>query len=259
MSFNGMPRKAVYQCTALVGTNKAGKLKPNADGYYTLVVGGLNAFNSSGAYYPLGPAKSLFEDSSSFMRRIKNGNCKAECGHPKPTPGQTSRDFLQRVLQIEETRVCAHFRKIWLQEEGIKDAQGRPIIAIMAEVKPAGPMGPALKEALDNQHENVNFSIRSLTQDRMVPAGYLEKNIRQIICFDWVTEPGIPAANKYSSPALESFEETALVPEHLEAIESQYKELGVAVENSGLEGLRQALGWDTPNTPRTAMPVSATW
>lgn len=252
-------RKAVYQCTALVGTNKVGNLKPDEDGYYTLVVGGLNAFNSSGAFYPLAPAKALFDSSSSFMRRISGGNCKAECGHPKPLPGQSGRDFMQRVLQIEETRVAAHFRKIWLQEEGVRDAQGRPIVAIMAEVKPAGPMGPALKEALDNPHENVCFSIRSLTQDRMVPAGYLEKNIRQIICFDWVTEPGISAANKYSSPALESFEEVTLVPEHLDAIERQYEQAGVSVENSGLEGLREALGWHKPFVAQNAVPASAHW
>jgi len=259
MAFNGMPRKAVYQCTALVGTNKTGNLKPDEDGYYTLVVGGLNAFNSSGAFYPLGPAKSLFESSSAFMRRVKGGNCKGETGHPKPAPGQSSREFLQRVLQIEETRVCCHFRKIWLEDEGVKDAEGRPIIAIVAEIKPSGPMGPALKEALDNPHENVCFSIRSLTQDRVVPAGYLEKNLKQIICFDWVTEPGLSGSTKYNSPSLESFDETVVSPEHLDAIESQYEELGVAVENSGLDGLRQALGWDQPVVPKSAMPFSANW
>lgn len=257
MSFSG--RKVTYQCTALVGTNKAGKISPDEDGYYTLVVGGLNAFNSGGAFYPVGPAKSLFDSSSSFQRRIENGNCKGECGHPKPTPGQSNRDFLQRVLQIEETRVSCHFRKIWLEDQGVKDAQGRNIIAIMAELKPSGPMGPALKESLDNPHENVCFSIRSLTSDRVVPAGYLEKNIRQIVAFDWVTEPGISAAHKYNAPALESFNETIMSPEHLDSIETQYQSTGVSVENSGLSGLREALGWDKPFTPSTPQPASANW
>lgn len=259
MAMNGTARQAVYQCTALVGTNKTGKLKCDSDGYYTLVVGGLNAYNSSGAFYPLAPATAIFDNSSSFMRRVKSGNCKGECGHPKPLPGQSSREFLQRVLQIEETRVCCHFKEIWMANEGVKDAEGRPIVAIMAKIKPAGPMGPALKEALDNPHENVCFSIRSLTQDRMVPAGYLEKNLKQIICFDWVTEPGLSGSTKYNSPALESMNETTVSPEHLDRIESQYEEMGVSVENSGLAGLREALGWNLPVIKTGPVPASAGW
>lgn len=263
MSFSGQPRKVIYQCTALVGTNKTGDIKPDADGYYTLVVGGLNAFNSANAFYPADSAKPLFENSSGFQRRIKNGNCKGECGHPKPLPGQSNREFLQRVLQIEETRVACHFRKIWLEEQGVKDSQGRPITAIMAEIKPSGPMGPALKESLENPHENVCFSIRSLTQDRTVPAGYLEKNIKQIISFDWVTEPGISAAHKYNAPSLESFDETTMSPEHLDSIESQYRETGVSLENSGIGGLREMLGWDksllSTRTLSATIPASANW
>lgn len=259
MSFSGNPDKAVYQCTALLGINKKGVLKADEDGYYTVVVGALNAFNSSGAYYPLAPAKALFEDSSGFMRRVKNGNCKGECGHPKPLPGSTNRDFLQRVLQIEETRVCCHFRKIWLADEGVKDTQGRTIIAILAEVKPSGPMGPALKEALENKHENVCFSIRSLTQDRMVPAGYVEKNLRQIITFDWVTEPGMSAAVKYNSPSLESFNEVLFSEEHLDSIEKSYKETGISLESTGIEGARTSLGWDKVTTCKSKTPASARW
>ena len=30
---------ASYSCTALVGSNKTGVLKPDADGYYTVVLG----------------------------------------------------------------------------------------------------------------------------------------------------------------------------------------------------------------------------
>lgn len=40
MAFNNNGRKAVYQCTALVGSNKQGTLTPDEDGYYTLIIGG---------------------------------------------------------------------------------------------------------------------------------------------------------------------------------------------------------------------------
>lgn len=257
--FDNMPRRATYTCTALAGTNKVGKLTPDSDGYYTMCVGGLNAFNSANNYYPLGPAKELFESSSSLMRRIANGNCKGEMGHPKPLPGQSSRDFIQRVLQIEETRVSHHFRRVWLEEQGVKDAKGRPIVAIMAEVKPSGPMGPALKESFDNPHENVCFSIRSITNDRRGTTGFLEKNLKTIVTWDVVTEPGISAAHKYNSPALESLNETIVMPEHLNAIEADYRRQGISVENTGLNDIRQDLGWNEVRRNSHSTPASARW
>jgi len=136
---------ASYGCTALTGSNKAGKIRPDADGYYTMVVGAVNSFNSAGAYYPAEPAKALFNDSSSFQRRISDGALRGEMGHPRKLPGMTIRDFMSRCMDIQEDNVCCHFRRIWL-ESGHKDPQGRPVVAIMAEVKPAGPKGPALAE-----------------------------------------------------------------------------------------------------------------
>jgi hypothetical protein len=236
-------RQAVYGCTALVGVNKKGILRPDADGYYTLVVGALNAFNSVGAYYPFETGKAIFESSSTLMRRIKTGCCKGEMGHPKPVPGQSNRDFIQRVLQIEETRVCCHFRKIWLEENGYKDSEGRDVVAILAEVGPSGPYGPALKASLENPHENVCFSIRSLTQDHMTPAGYLQKDLKTVVNFDWVVEAGMTAASRWNSPGLESLQELTFTSELLTTVETRSLELGVSAESSGLTDIRKALGW----------------
>ncbi len=256
-------RSAVYSCTALVGSNKTGKLTPDADGYYTLVVGGLDVYNSAGAFYPLNTGKKIFEESSSLMRRVRDGACKGETGHPKPLPGQTQREFIQRVMIIEETKVCAHFKSFWLEERMIN---GQTIIAIVAEVKPAGVNGPALKEALENRHENVAFSIRSLTQDYNTPTGMLVKNLKTVITFDWVTEPGISAAKKWNAPALESLEDHVVLPEYLTAIDNVAKLSGVSMEHSLLDtdSIREDLGWQ--ELPRNdgrnaapAVPRSASW
>ena len=45
----------VYQNTTLVGSTKTGMLKPDANGYYELVLGAFDYHNSSGAFYPLDP------------------------------------------------------------------------------------------------------------------------------------------------------------------------------------------------------------
>ncbi|MBE0438357.1 MAG: hypothetical protein IBX57_01125 [Gammaproteobacteria bacterium] len=258
--FNATPKTASYSCTALVGTNKAGELKPDADGYYTLVVGALNSFNSGGAFYAADPAKSLFEKSSGFMRRVESGNCKGETGHPKMSPGQSRRDFINRVLTIEETRVCCHFKSFKL-EEGFKTKDGKIVTAIIAELKPAGPMGDALKESLENKHENVCFSIRSLTDDHFNPAGFLQKDIKTIVTFDWVTEPGISAAQKWESPSLESLDEADFItPELIDELSKENERNPSSMETSGisLESIRHDLGWDKVEVT-TTKPKSLNW
>ncbi len=242
-------RRAVFACTALLGTNKTGVLRPNTDGYYTLVLGALNVFNSGGAYYPYDTAKGLFCESSSLMRRIASGALRGEYGHPRPLPNQSTRDFLNRVLDIYEPNVCCHIRKVWIDYSGsVRDDSGRPVIAILGEVKPSGPMGPALQKSLDNPSENVCFSIRSVTNDCTVQ-GTVHKNLKMIVTWDYVNEPGLSAAKKWHSPSLESLmQETTFIAEHLRALKTQQNQNShVAMESSGglsAETVLNELGWD---------------
>jgi len=122
-------------------------------------------------------------------------------------------------MDIQEDNVCCHFRRIWL-EAGHKSPDGRPVVAIMAEVKPSGPKGPALAEALQNNAENVCFSIRSFTHDVM-QNGVLNKLLRTIVTFDYVNEPGISIAKKWHAPGLESmkiFNEIRVSPDLIEDV-----------------------------------------
>lgn len=253
---------ASYSCTALKGTNKRGILRPDKDGYYTLVVGALDFYNSAGAFYPLAPAAHLFESSSSFQRRIAAGCLKGECGHPRPAPGSTVREFMSRVMDIYEPNVCCHFRRVWLDDQSVKDKNGKPVVAIMAEVKPAGPMGPALQEALDNPDENVCFSIRSITNDYM-RGGTLIKPIKTIVGFDWVTEPGIYVATRWNAPGLESlnlYDDVEFTKNHLQVIMQEQRRLGSGLESNGgltAELLMRELGWDDAIT--SSRPAAHRW
>lgn len=240
-----MPNTATYSCTALMGTNKVGILKPDVDGYYELVLGGLDVYNSAGAFYPLGPAKELFEASSSLQRRIKSGNLRGEYGHPKMIPGMSQRDFLARVMEIREDQVCCHFKEVTIVHN-VKDKDGRSTIAVIGKVKPSGPMGEALRASLENPHENVCFSIRSLTIDEYV-GGRLIKTLKNIITWDYVNEPGIAIANKYCAPTLEKLHEVVFNPTQLNAVKEHHSRLkgaglesGIAVNASEIE---EALGW----------------
>jgi hypothetical protein len=199
-----------FTATKLSSKGKQGVIVPDADGYRTMIVGGLNAFNSAGEFYVLDGAKQLFESSSSFMRRIQNGCLKGEVGHPKPTPGMSATAFMDRVCSIDEPNVCVHFKEIWLDPDykpGVGTSTNPGIVPIMAKLKPSGAKGPALEAALSNPNENVCFSIRALTRDTRV-GRVNHRTLVFIQTFDWVNEPGISIANQWDAPALEAKQPT---------------------------------------------------
>lgn len=247
-----------FTATKLADRNKKGLFKPDSDGYYEIVVGGLNVFNSVGEYYTLEGAKQLFEESSPLMRRIQNGCLKAEVGHPKQLPGQSMNDYIRRILTIEETNVCAHFKSIWLDTTyGAKNPQlnNPAAVAILAQLKPAGPKGNFLKEALEDPHQNVCFSIRALTED-YIQRGQTYRVLNTVVTWDYVTEPGLSLANKYDSPALESLAEHTLTVKQLERIADTNNEI-IALESSTLA--QEALANISSIKPPLKAPLYSKW
>ena len=191
--------------TIFSSKNKKGILTPDSDGYYEVVVGALNSYNSAGEYYTAEGALQLFENSSHFMRRIKNGALYAELGHPKKAPETSMEQFYNRVISIEETNICGHFSEIRLDFEfGKKNPElnNSDLIAIIAKVKPAGAKANALQLALENPKQNAAFSIRGITENKY-KNGRVERRLTNIITFDHVTEGGIQCAHKQFAPGLE--------------------------------------------------------
>lgn len=245
-----MAQRATYSCTALMGTNKSGALKPDGDGYYTVVLGALDFYNSAGDFYPYDSAKDLFDESSSLMRRIKNGACRAEYGHPKKSPGMTDREFLSRILTIHEDKVCCHIKEVYIDRNSVKGPDGKPVVAIIGKVKPSGPYGQVLKEQLENPSENVCFSIRSLTKD-IFDGRVNRKNLMQVICWDYVNEPGISVANKYQSPALESANDDLITftAEHFSSVKEMQKCVGMEASSVDVDEIIKQLSDNTKDKP----------
>lgn len=173
------------------GTNKG--LKPDGQGYYTMIIGGLNVYNANGEFYTLKGAKDLFDNSGVLMRRVQSGSLKGELGHPKMDPGVSVDDFINRCMEIRETNVCSHFSEIWLDYEAVKGTENS--IAIVAKVAPSGPFADTLARSLENDNENSAFSIRAFTSDYRL-AGVMNRELKTIVTWDYVTEPGISIANK---------------------------------------------------------------
>jgi hypothetical protein len=212
-----------FSSTKLANSNKKGILTPDEEGYYTLIIGGLNAYNSNNQYYTLKGADELFKSSSSLMRRIANGNLRGELGHPKQAQGMSLKDYISRLLVIEETNVCSHFKEVWLDVDYGKnnpEQKNDQLVAVLAKIKPSGAKASALESSLNNPNENVNFSVRSFTRDYVV-RGIMYREIAQIVCWDNVNEPGIAIANKWNSPSLESFSDINIELNMIEDIVSE--------------------------------------
>lgn len=242
-----MLSSVTYSCTALNGTNKVGLLKQLDNGYFRTVLGGLDVFNSSNELYPYKEAAELFERSGALQRRIARGALRAENGHPKFVTGMTNDDYANRIMNIHEDRVCAHISKIELVFDEIKDDKGRPIIAIVGDVAPAGELSYVLEKALKNPNENIAFSIRAFTEDRSTFKGRI-RILRNIITWDYVGEPGIGIAEKYNSPSLESLEERIFSRSDLERVSRNLSNgpRNIATENARMNAdeLFRSLGWD---------------
>jgi hypothetical protein len=190
-----------FTCTATV-PGKKGILPVDENGYYTHIVGGLDVFNSAGELYVYEGAKKLFEQSSLFMRRVKSGELYSEAGHPIPLPGQSYDSYATRVMTVDEKCIAAHISDVWLDFDSVRDESGKRVIAIFAKIKPMGPYGQALKEALDNPKINTCFSIRSFTIDKTI-GGVLHRTLDTVVTFDWVCSAGIKFARKFTTPSLE--------------------------------------------------------
>jgi hypothetical protein len=247
-----------FVSTKLNNAGKKGVLTPDSDGYYELIIGGLNVFNSAGEFYLLNGAEALFTESSTFMRRVKNGCLRGELGHPKKPPGMTDKAYLDRIYTIDESNICCHFKEVWLDVEYGKknpELKNPQLVAIMAKLKPSGPKGSSLKESLDNPDENVCFSIRALTRD-FYQRGVNNRVLDTIVTFDNVNEGGIHVANKWQAPALENLVEGVVTREIIEDIIHNYKTSGVATESNMALAVESLKSFE-PSV--NALPLYSTW
>lgn len=249
-----------FTATRLNGTGKQGILKPDADGYYEIMLGGLDVFNSAGEFYTLEGAKDLFESSSALMRRIQNGCLKGECGHPKRLPGQNINEYASRICTIEETNISHHIKEVYLDPSyGQRfNVKANPkMCGIIGKVKPAGPMGPALQAALENKAEEVCFSIRAMTKD-YYSKGTTYRVLSQIFTWDWVNEPGISTSTKWQSPALESLEDQFISRQNIESVVKHINEDPFAIESNRQMALETLQAYDR-SFRKVDAPLFAKW
>ena len=245
-------RSLKFTCTKINTGSGKGGLKPDTDGYYNVIIGAFDIFNSVKEYYPMDGAKEVFKKGSRLMRRLANGDLKGEYGHPKRQVGQSVPEFMARLGAVHEDNVSHHFKSISVTPK--RNGNGKAFYLVEAEVKPMGPMGEVLKASLENPHENIGFSIRAPVKDVFVGVTK-HRIVTDVITWDSVNSPGLAPANKFDavrntndeSVAVESLTELS-VPESLLYKGNKITDIGVALESSGLD-VKSLLSVDI-HTPR---------
>ncbi|ANZ49339.1 head maturation protease [Erwinia phage Machina] len=186
-----------YNCVALAGINKGQTLQKDADGYYYVLLGALNIFNSEGIFYAFNESKHVFDRSSVFMRKVQAGNLFGEEDHPPFEPGMSEAQWIERNEWIETKNVAMHIREVELKPTD-QVCNGMPVVEIWGWIKPNRDRGPYLAEALENPHQNVCFSLRAIVREGRI-GGTLCRRIDRMVTFDWVIEDGLQICNKYSA------------------------------------------------------------
>ena len=245
-----------FNNTALLGTNKVGDLKSDADGYYYVCLGALEYPNSYGATYDVNPAKELLSSTSPFMRQIKKGQLWGEYGHPEKD-GMTNEQYLQRIYTVREKFQSHHIREVII-DENATDVNGRKFIGIYGWVKPSGPYSKYLAEQLKDKNQCVSFSIRSLTNDKMVN-GKLTKALVTIITWDYVGEPGLDVATKWNSPSLEERTTFTVSTGELKSLLAQQRASGHGMESSSARILETLRRVESSELPKQGKPAWSAW
>ncbi len=237
--------------TQLVGTNKLGILPKDKDGYYTQAIGGLNIHNTSGHLYTAeAEVRALFTHAgSSFIKNIRAGMLRGEVDHPEWPSTMSEDEYAGRMLEIRPTNTCVHWADIWLDDQLNKNEDGSPIWTIMAKFIPSGVHGAMLEKQLANGRENVCFSLRAFTMDRII-RNKRHRRIVEPITFDYVNRPGIPIAEKWKSPGLETHR---ALPVNKQMCDRAFarKADGVGLENALVNqaDLYRKLGFNTSQDP----------
>lgn len=195
-----------FEFNALAGTNKAGTLSPDKNGYYEFAVGAFNSPNAHGFFYEFDKitADLLTNAGSDLQRRLKMGRVRAENEHPDlSNPAWNADQRLARAMFIDGRNTVCLWSEIYPSKETVTDTNGNRVIGVYGLGLPEGEKKQVLIERIANCKSDVCFSGRFFSEDDNPLTG-VNRRVRMIINYDLVNDPGIPYACKWTTPRLES-------------------------------------------------------
>jgi hypothetical protein len=173
------------------------------NGYYKILLGAFNTYNRAGTYYRIKNPSLLLTNKTILNRRITEGTLRSEEEHPD-YKGMSDREIVRRTIFLDSKNICAHIKTVEFVDTGKCEPgwDGYNITLVYGWIKPTGTHGPTLKESLDNEDENVYFSVRSLVRERYI-GSTLVRDVLDVSTWDHVYEGGIKVASQWNAVGIE--------------------------------------------------------
>lgn len=180
---------------------RVGVIKPNAQGIYCgLPMMVLGQVTQQQTYYdPQSMVDQITNPNSRYSTVLRQGKSYGEWGHPSFI-GMPQSDQLQRLVTVDEKHTSHLFTSVYTDNPS---ADGT--IVVRADIKPSGPMGPVLKESLDDPVINTAFSLRAYVDTKVNAQGVKMRTVRSLVTFDTVGASGFYGTDKAHAIGLESF------------------------------------------------------
>ena len=188
-----------FDISAITTTKGKGKaLKADSNGIFKdlplLVIGKVSRNGKD--YEVESMVEALSSPSSTFCKKLKAGQLEGEWCHPLIFKDEE----MARIMTIDRTRVSHTILRVYT---GKTTEKGHTIV--YGDVKPFGPCGTYLKEALESPVLNPAFSLRSLVAKTGEDGFVIKQKATALITIDAVDCPGYAEASKVYDPACEGY------------------------------------------------------
>lgn len=166
-------------------------IKPDANGVYKgfpLAVIGKPSRNNK-FYEVESVLDCIVNPNSVFNKKITGGQLEGEWYHPMIFKDED----LPRLMLIDRAKVSHAIHRVYT---GKPDSSG--YVTVYGDLEPAGPMGPYLKESLENPRRNTAFSLRSIVNKIGQQGSMVMQRMVCLVTFDATDAPGYYEASKHN-------------------------------------------------------------
>ena len=187
-----------YSVTVLseIEGKKLTRMTPDSNGVYRgIPLGALGIPSRNKILYDVASVEAQIKGPSMFHTKLTEGNLLGEYGHPVMVGNQNEK--LVRLYTVDMTRVSHAILGLHITEQN-------GVTLLCGDIKPCGPYGKYLEDALSDPNRNVAFSLRSTTNKGVQRGGAIERKMKNLITFDAVEGPGFGEASKRYA-AMEGF------------------------------------------------------
>lgn len=189
--------KFIVEIAPTIGGHTLKASKPDADGYFDVVLAAIGVPTRSGLIYEPEPFLECMQSmQSKFNIMLRDGQLYGHCDHPEVR----GKEDIPKLLDVRMEKASHHIRSVFAGP--VLDNGAR---LICGKIKPFGPYKQELTENLLDPNMNTAFSLRSLCKEWVDNRdGRVHRAVKVLVTFDWVGAGGYEQAATRYAPSMES-------------------------------------------------------